>query len=841
MNTPIDLKSEISLESQFSKEFELTIQEMSCASCSARVERILNKLPEITSTSVNLATERAHVKTNGQIDPQTIISAIEKAGYPTALVLPAQQDIILDIEGMSCASCVGRVERLIKKHAEVINVEVNLATESATLQLQRNIDLEPLLENLAKAGYPAKKRQHSTEQPSLSEKREKESEILWVDFVVALVLTLPIFILEMGGHLIPAFHHWVANTIGTFNSWLIQFNLASLLLITAGRRFYQQGIPALLRGSPDMNSLVAVGTLAAYSYSVVVTFFADHTQQHHAVYFESSAVIITLILFGRYLEAKAKGKSSQAIEHLLNLQPKTAHQVLGNTIQNVPTNTLQCNDIIMIKPGEKIPNDGEIITGESYVDESMLTGEALPIRKSIGDQVIGGTINQNGSLHIRISAVGSNTVLANIVHFVEQAQGNKLPIQTLVDKVTLWFVPVVMLLALVSFIIWYFISPSEVALSNALIHAVAVLIIACPCAMGLATPTSIMVGTGRAAGLGILFRNGEALQQLQEVKIIAFDKTGTLTQGKPTLTDFITLKNSVYTEDQLLQYAASLEFNSEHPIAYALTQALKQTNLEFIDVQDFKALAGLGVQAKIGQQSAYLGAHRFMAELGLPIDEFEKEAELLINQGKTPFYFALEQQVVALLAVSDQIKTESYQAIQILKQQGFQVAMISGDHQNTARHIAQALKIDHVIAEVLPQQKVEALNQLKQQYGKIAFVGDGINDAPALAHADVGIAIGTGTDIAIESADVVLMSEHIFGVINALNISKATIKNIQQNLFWAFIYNAALIPVAMGIFSPWGITLSPMLAAAAMALSSVFVITNALRLKTIKRHKFIAD
>lgn len=825
---------------QFATEFEFDIQGMTCASCSARVERILKKFPDVQQANVNLATERANIFSNGQLDPQFMIQAIEKAGYQASLILPKQQHVTLEISGMTCASCVGRVERLIKKNPLVTQVSVNLATESADIQFSQTANLTELLQSLEKAGYPAKQRQTQTTETSISSKRQHEADVLWRDFLLSLIFTLPIFILEMGGHLIPAFHHWVHATIGMQNSWLIQFTLCSLLLITAGRRFYQLGLPALLRAAPDMNSLVAVGTLAAYLYSVVATFLpAWLPQQSYAVYYESAAVIITLILLGRYLEAKAKGKSSQAIEHLIGLQPKIAHLVVDQNIQDVPLNQLQRNDIAMIKPGEKIPFDGQVIVGESYVDESMMTGESIAISKKVGDQVLGGTVNQHGSLHVKISAVGADTVLANIIHLVEQAQGGKLPIQTLVDKVTLWFVPIVMLLALISFAIWYIISPTETALSTALIHAVAVLIIACPCAMGLATPTSIMVGTGRAAALGVFFRHGEALQQLQDVKVIAFDKTGTLTQGKPTLTDFITQDSRSKT--QLLQYAASLEAPSEHPIAYALNKALTEQNLPLLAIDHFKALAGFGVQGQIEQQQVFLGADRFMASLGFDIAHFQQIAEQLTQQGKTPFYFAIDQRVVAVLAVADQLKPESLAAIRYLQQQGIKVAMISGDNRSTAEHIAQQLNIDHVVAEVLPHQKVETLSQLKQQHGNIAFVGDGINDAPALAHADVGIAIGTGTDVAIEAADLVLMSGNIFGVVNATTISTATMRNIKQNLFWAFIYNAALIPVAMGALSAWGITLSPMLAAAAMALSSVFVISNALRLTQIKAKTYLVE
>ncbi|GAA5006368.1 heavy metal translocating P-type ATPase [Acinetobacter puyangensis] len=815
------------------QKFDLDISGMSCASCVGRVERALKKVEGVENANVNLATERANVNANHQVKAEDLIQAVTQAGYSANLHHAATaQHIQLAVEGMTCASCVGRVERALKKVEGVENASVNLATERADVDFNAPAVAQDLITAIEKAGYGAQilKQQQNRD---LDQKRQEEAQSLYKDLIIAVVLAAPVFVLEMGGHLIPAFHHWIMANIGMHNSWLLQFVLATLVLIFPGRRFYKIGIPALFRAAPDMNSLVAVGTLAAYSYSVIATFLPQLLpEQSIVVYYESAVVIIALILFGRYLEAKAKGRTTQAIQHLIALQPKIAHRKNGDHFEDVEITSLQSNDIIMIKPGEKIPTDGTVIDGSSYVDESMMTGEPIAVAKTMHDQVIGGTVNQQGSLTVKTTAVGEQTVLAQIINMVEQAQGSKLPIQTLVDRITLWFVPAVMLLALITFFVWLFFAP-QTGLSLALVNAVAVLIIACPCAMGLATPTSIMVGTGRAAEMGVLFRQGEALQRLKDCKVVAFDKTGTLTLGQPQLTDFMCVEGQ--DETNLLRYAASLESQSEHPIADAVVHAAKEKNLSLFPIQQFQAIVGSGIEAQIEQHKVYLGAVRFMQSLNLSVSHFSVQAEQLANQGKSPFYLAIDNQVLAILAIADPLKPDSPSAIQALHTLGLKVAMISGDNKTTAENIAAQLGIDTVIAEVLPEEKVQALTQLKQQYGVTAFVGDGINDAPALASADIGIAIGTGTDVAIETADVVLMSGSIQGVVNAFALSQATIRNIKQNLFWAFAYNVALIPIAAGILYPVnGTLLSPMFAAAAMALSSTFVLTNALRLKRIR-------
>ena len=810
----------------------LEIEGMTCASCVGRVEKALKKVEGVAEVAVNLATEKAVIQSDVAVPREALVHAVERAGYDVRT--QPEQQFELNIQGMTCASCVGRVEKALKKVEGVSSATVNLATEKALVHAHL-ADASALLTAVEKAGYDAQLQPQQALQPTneLSERREQEASQLKRDLLISACLSLPVFILEMGGHLIPAFHHWVMQHIGMQNSWLFQFVLTTLVLIFPARRFYQKGIPALLRFAPDMNSLVAVGTLAAYGFSCVATFAPTWLPENNVhVYFESAAVIVTLILLGRYLEAKAKGRTSQAIQHLLCLQPKTARIIENGQVREVKIAQVQLGMQLLIQPGEKIPVDATVIDGQSFIDESMITGEPIPVAKTIGMTVVAGTINQQGSLTIQATAVGANTVLSQIIRMVEQAQGSKLPIQGLVDRVTMWFVPVVMGLALITFALWLFFGP-EPALTLSLVNAVAVLIIACPCAMGLATPTSIMVSTGRGAELGILFKQGQALQQLQETQIIAVDKTGTVTEGKPTLTDFVVLDSSQTA--QILQAVASVEAKSEHPIAVAIVQHAQQQSLAMLPVEQFQALTGYGVEASVNQQKIHLGADRLMQQLGLDVAAFSEQVQQLAEQGKTPIYAAIDRKLVAMLVVSDPIKSTSYAAIQSLHQLGLKVAMITGDHHITAQAIAKQLGIDEVIAEVLPEGKVNAVQALQQKYGKLAFVGDGINDAPALAAADVGIAVGTGTDVAIESADVVLMSGNLQGVSNAIALSQATIRNIRQNLFWAFVYNAALIPVAAGVLYPaYGILLSPMFAAFAMGMSSVFVLGNALRLKRFR-------
>lgn len=803
----------------------LQVEGMTCASCVGRVETVLKKIEGVDTVAVNLATERAEITLSKPVDQQVLITAIERAGYDVP-----ESNIELSIEGMTCASCVSRVEKALQAVAGVSSANVNLATERATVKGTASV--ENLIKAIDKAGYDATEIQASIpDQTEHLEKKDQERTELKRDLIIATVLALPVFILEMGSHLIPRVHHLIEQSIGIQNSWYLQFVLTSLVLIIPGRRFYSKGLPALFRFAPDMNSLVAVGTLAAYLFSIVATFFPSLLPTGTVnVYYEAAAVIVALILLGRFLEAKAKGRTSEAIQRLVSLQAKVAHVSRNNQIIDIPIDQVVTGDLIIVKPGERIPVDGEVVEGQSFIDESMITGEPIPVEKSIGSQVVGGTINQNGTLSFKAVAVGGDTMLAQIIRLVEQAQGSKMPIQAVVDKVTLWFVPAVMLAALLTFLVWLIFGPSP-ALTFALVNAVAVLIIACPCAMGLATPTSIMVGTGRGAELGVLFRKGEALQLLKDAQIVAVDKTGTLTEGHPVLTDFEV--TSAFDRDHVLGMVAAVEARSEHPIAKAIVDAANAQQLTLPKVETFDSVTGMGVNAAVNDgQKIYIGADRYMIELGIDVAPFTSTAQRLGDESKSPLYVAINGALAGIIAVADPIKTTTPAAIQALHQLGLKVAMITGDNGHTAHAIAKQLGIDEVIAEVLPEGKVIAVQELKAKYGNIAFVGDGINDAPALAQADVGLAIGTGTDVAIESADVVLMSGNLQGVANAISLSKATIGNIQQNLFWAFAYNTLLIPVAAGVLYPaYGILMSPIFAAGAMALSSVFVLGNALRLR----------
>ncbi|MGR3513453.1 MAG: heavy metal translocating P-type ATPase [Paracoccaceae bacterium] len=797
----------------------LPIQGMHCASCVGRVERALSDAPGVSAAHVNLATERADLWLTEDADPHEAVARIEALGYSVP-----QDTRTLGIEGLHCAGCVARVERALQAVPGVIEASVNLATERATVT--GAAATSDLIAAVAATGKGA----HGLNDAPVASPREDKAQDTRQRALWAAALTAPVFVLEMGSHLIPALHHLIHASIGMTTSWVIQFILTTAVLIGPGRDFYRHGLPALVRGAPDMNSLVAVGTAAAFLFSVVATFLPGLLPSGTVhVYYEAAAVIVTLVLIGRWLEARAKGQSSDAIRHLLTLAPQTARVQRADGVVEVALAEVKRGDVIEVRPGERLAVDGEITSGDSYVDESMMTGEPVPVAKGPGDAVVGGTVNQTGHLTYRATAVGGDTMLSRIVRMVEDAQGAKLPIQALVDKVTLYFVPVVMVLAALTFFVWMVVGP-EPALGLALVNAVAVLIIACPCAMGLATPTSIMVGTGRGAEAGVLFRRGDALQSLSEVRAVAFDKTGTLTEGAPRLTDLYVVEGGDRAD--ILAHVAAVEALSEHPVARAIVAAADAEGLTVPEATGFDSVTGMGVTAEVGGCRVEVGAARYMAALGVDVAEFAEQADLLADEGKTPFYAALDGQVAAILAVADPVKEGARAAIDALHAEGLTVAMITGDAARTAKAIARRLGIDTVVAEVLPDGKVAALRDLKTQHGSIVFVGDGINDAPALAEADVGCAIGTGTDIAIEAADVVLVSGALGGVPNAIALSRATLRNIRQNLFWAFAYNAALIPVAMGVLYPaFGLLLSPVLAAGAMALSSVFVVSNALRLR----------
>ena len=806
---------------------EFGIEGMTCASCVRRVEKAISAVPGVRSANVNLATERATVALADPKAAGAVLDAIVKAGYE-----PRVETRRLLIEGMTCASCVGRVEKALKAVSGVLEASVNLATETATVRFSGG-DAAVLEDAVRKAGYDVVYPKGGAEEAAAPDRKAAEARSLVLSLAFAAVFTLPLFVLEMGSHFIPAVHMWIMDNIGMAENRYLQFVLATLVLFGPGLRFFRKGVPNLLRWTPDMNSLVVLGTSAAWGYSVVATFFGDVLPAGTGnVYYEAAAVIVTLILLGRYLEARARGRTSQAIRHLVGLQPKTAFIERGGQYVEIRIADVRRDDIVRIRPGEKVPVDGVVIEGQSYVDESMITGEPVPVQKAEGAEVVGGTINQNGAFTFRATKIGGDTLLAQIIRMVEAAQGSKLPIQALVDRVTGWFVPAVIAAATVTFLAWLVLGPSP-ALTFALVNAVAVLIIACPCAMGLATPTSIMVGTGRAAESGILFRKGEALQSLRDVDVVAVDKTGTLTRGKPELTDFDVAEG--FDHDDVLGLVAAVEARSEHPIAEAIVAGAKARGIPVPEVSDFAADPGFGVGGLVAGRWVLVGADRAMQASGIDVSGFAQKAETLGALGRSPLYAAVDGRLAAVIAVADPIKETTLAAIRALHGQGLKVAMVTGDNAHTARAVGRQLGIDEVVAEVLPGGKVDVIRRLRAGGRRVAFVGDGINDAPALTEADVGIAVGTGTDIAIESADVVLMSGDLGGVPRAIALSQATIRNIKENLFWAFAYNVVLIPVAAGVLYPInGTLLSPIFAAAAMGMSSVFVLANALRLRRFR-------
>lgn len=728
----------------------------------------------------------------------------------------------LSIDGMSCASCVARVEKALLKVPAVHSASVNLATERASVA---GGELSALLQAIEKIGYSAAP--ITATQPSTHHHHDEDASALRRGVLIAAIPTLPLFVIEMGRHFVMPFHMALAAIIPDQTLHILFFVATAFVLAVPGQRFFRTGIPALLRGAPEMNSLVALGAGAAFLYSAVATFVPQLLPaEARYVYYEAAAVIVTLILLGRWLEALAKGRSGRAIEALVARQAKDATVIRNGQEQTLPLDQISRGDLVVVRPGERIAVDGLVVEGESHVDEAMLTGEPAPVRRAIGDQVTGGTIATNGFLQVEVTRTGNDTTLAQIIRMVEDAQGGKLPIQALVDRVTAWFVPAVIAIAVVTFIAWTVFGGSG-GLAFGLVNAVAVLIIACPCAMGLATPTAIMVGTGRAAELGVLFRRGEALQALGQVTRVAFDKTGTLTEGKPSIAEFI--QDGDWDHDEVLQLAASLESRSEHPLAGAIVSAAEAQPLPLLPVTQFEAVPGAGVRGLVDGRLVAIGAPRLFPHLD--VSGFAGQAA---EPGHTLIFVAIDDHPAAAIAIADAVKPGAAPAIAALHEQSISTAMISGDSRTTAEAVASGLGIDAVQADVLPAGKVAALEHLSGP-APTAFVGDGINDAPALAAAAVGIAMGSGTDVAIESADVVLVGGDPRGVVNAIRISRATMANIRQNLVWAFGYNVLLIPVAAGALYPaFGWLLSPILAAGAMAISSVLVVTNAQRLRQIK-------
>jgi heavy metal translocating P-type ATPase len=741
--------------------------------------------------------------------------------------------LTLSLSGLTCAGCVRKVETALSKSEGVQRANVNFATSRAQVT-GADLDEAMLIAAVQSVGFEAERYEPAPDRAAREEAdKARERADLKRQLILAAVLTLPVFVLEMGGHMIPAFHHFIMNTLGQTLSWSIQFVLTTLVLAFPGRRFFTLGGQALFRLAPEMNALVALGAGAAWAYSTLVLVAPElfPVDARH-IYFEAAAMITTLILAGRYMEARARGRTSAAIRKLIGLRPQTARVERDGEIVEQALDSLVPGDRVHVRPGERLPVDGTVADGQSYVDESMLTGEPVPVLKPEGDAVVGGSMNTNGALTIRTERTGADTVLSQIIAMVEHAQGAKLPIQSLVDRVTGVFVPAVIAIAVITFFTWLMLAP-DAGMSEALVKAVAVLIIACPCAMGLATPTSIMVGAGRGAELGVLFRQGEALQSLAGVRVAAFDKTGTLTEGRPALTAIHT--SGDLGEDDALALAAALEHKSEHPIARAVLKAADERAISRPALNDWRAEAGFGVTAVLDDQSVALGSKRYMTRLGVDLDPLAPAIKALDESGVTVIILARDTQVQAVFGVSDPIRSGAFAALDALRRQGVKIAMITGDGEAPAQAVGQALGIEDIRAETPPDEKYQAVASLRKAYGPIAFIGDGINDAAALAEADVGVAMGSGSDIAVESADVVLMRDDPARVAAALGLSRATLNNIKQNLVWAFGYNALLIPVAAGVFMPvFGWSLSPIFAAAAMAASSVCVLTNALRLRGFK-------
>ncbi len=811
----------------------LQVKGMTCASCVARVERVLTKLPGVVEAAVNLANERADVTFDADtVSPADIAAAVDRAGFQ----VPSDTKE-LAILGMTCASCVARVEKVLARAPGVTAAGVNLATERASVDLRGGgASVQDLISAVEKAGYGA----HKVDAGALSGDREqaaREAELkaLGRDVLTAAAFTVPLVLVAML-RMVPPIHAGMLSVLAERGWVSVELLLASPVIFYAGLRFYRAGWGELRHLNPGMNTLVMLGANAAYFYSLLAlvapTFFPEGTAN---AYFEAAGVIVTLILLGRYMEAVAKGRTSRAIKNLLRLQPKTARVVRDGSEIEVPVDAVLPGDIVAVHPGERVPVDGHVMEGASYVDESMVTGESVPARKEPGEEVVGGTVNKTGFFTFSADRVGADTVLAQIIRMVEEAQGSKPPIQKLADKIAMVFVPIVIAIAIVTFAAWLSFGPGQ-ALNFAFVAAVSVLLIACPCAMGLATPTAIMVATGRGAELGILFRQGTSLETLAKVDTVILDKTGTLTEGRPEMTDFQAVGGGEFAgdADAVLRLVASAEARSEHPLAEAIVSAAEARSLDLLPAEDFTALPGLGIEARVGEQLLQIGNDRYMRDAGIDLPQAERAiAADLAAAARTPIYAAVDARLAAVIGVADRVKDGSAETMRALKELGIEVAMLTGDNRRTAEAIASELGIEQVLAEVLPDHKAEVVKRLQGEGRHVAFVGDGINDAPALAQADVGMAIGTGTDIAIEAGNVVLMSGDLRGIINALALSRRTLRIIHLNFVWAYAYNVALIPLAAGVFYPLlGILLNPMLAAGAMSLSSLFVVGNSLRLRS---------
>ncbi|ARD47527.1 heavy metal translocating P-type ATPase [Sporosarcina sp. P33] len=798
------------------QEKTLQINGMTCAACANRIEKGLSKIEGVERANVNFALERSTIvydpdKTN----VNEFKERVEKLGYSVV-----QEKVSFDISGMTCAACATKIEKRISKMDGVANANVNFALETIAVEYDsKQVQTSDMITAVKKLGYELIPKQDGQNKMDHKEQEIKKQQR---KFIISLILTAPL-LWTMVAHFEFLSFIYLPNVL--MNPWM-QLALATPVQFIVGAQFYKGAFNALRNKSANMDVLVALGTSAAYFYSLYLTleWMAAGSTGMPELYFEASAVIITLIVLGKLFEVRAKGKTSQAIQKLLGLQAKTARVLRNNTEQEIPIEDVVAGDIILVKPGEKIPVDGEIIEGRSAIDESMITGESIPIDKVTGDVVIGATINKNGSLQIKATKVGKDTALAQIVKVVEEAQGSKAEIQRLADKISGVFVPIVVVIAIATFFIWYFaVTPGD--FRSALIPTISILVIACPCALGLATPTSIMAGSGRAAEMGLLFKGGEHLENTQSIDTVVLDKTGTVTKGEPALTDISVADG--FNEEEVLQLIATAENQSEHPLAQAIVSGVKEKNIELLEATDFEALPGYGIRAVVSGREVLVGTRKLMHEHNIVILDSEASMEQLESEGKTAMLIAVDHELAGVVAVADTVKETSKEAIARMQELGLEVIMLTGDNQRTAEAIARQVGLSHVIAEVLPEQKSEEVKKLQEQGKKIAMVGDGINDAPALAMANVGMAVGTGTDIAIEAADITLMRGDLNSVADAIIMSRKTMRNIKENLFFAFIYNTIGIPIAaIGLLAPW-------VAGAAMAFSSVSVVLNALRLQKV--------
>lgn len=813
----------------------LRIRGMTCAACAQRIEKAIRKLSGIEQANVNLASEKLFVEYNAASLPLTTIKeTIARLGYE-ALENTGGSNVTIPIGSMTCAACAQRVEKAIRKLPGVASVSVNFATEKATVAYDpQQVRVSAIREAIEKAGYKALAASKTDTADEDRARKQKEIRTMWTKFIVAAVFSLPLLYIAMVP-MIKFVQLPFPKALDPMNFSLI-YGLIELLLVLpvigVGYKFYTVGFKALIRRSPNMDSLIAIGTTAAMIYSIYNLFqiAGGYFRAVESLYFETAGVIITLIMLGKTLEAVSKGRTSEAIKKLMGLAPKTAIIVQDGVEKEIPIDEVEIGDIIIVKPGAKIPVDGTVLKGHTAIDESMLTGESMPVDKKAGDMVYAASLNTNGAIQFRAEKIGSDTALAQIIKLVEDAQGSKAPIAKMADIVSGYFVPIVCVIALLAGIAWFFGSRD---LEFALTIFISILVIACPCALGLATPTAIMVGTGKGAENGILIKGGEALETAHKINTIVFDKTGTITEGKPTVTDVLTSGGA--DPDTLLQITASAEKGSEHPLGQAIVQGAQGKGLEFLKVDSFAAITGRGIEGAIKGQIILAGNRKLMDERKISLVGWEEASDRLAEEGKTPMYVAIDGNLAGIIAVADVVKQSSRAAIESLHRMGIEVAMITGDNKKTAAAIAREVGIDQVLAEVLPQDKSNEVKKLQSEGRKVAMVGDGINDAPALAQADIGIAIGSGTDVAMESADIVLMRSDLMDVPTAVNLSKRTIRNIKQNLFWAFGYNVIGIPIAAGMLYLFGgPLLNPILAAAAMSLSSVSVLSNALRLKRFK-------